>query len=133
MAIDFRGRGVSLAAAMVVVAWGVLLARPAVADDERFCWRSAGDVAVFTISGIPVQVEFVEAGGTSELVDTCVEGEIPHPVCVSRLAPLMQNLTNRHFRDSCRFDFNGDGGIGLDDLGLAITGTLSRMGDSCAE
>ena len=121
-----------MAAATGAVAWGVLLARPALADDERFCWRSAGDVAVLTISGIPVQVEFVEAGGTSELVDTCVEGEIPHPICVSRLAPLMQNLTDRHYLDACRYDFNGDGGSGLDDLGLAITGTISQMGTACA-
>ena len=122
----------NLLAVLMVVIWGVFLPRPGSSDSEKICWRSIGDVAILSISGIPVPVEFVGVGGTSELVDMCVEGEIPHPICISRLAPWVHSMSSHHYRDLCRNDFNGDGTIGLDDLALAISSTLSGLGDACA-
>lgn len=128
-----RGQGALLVAAIVVVAWGVLLARPSLAQ-ETICWRNTPGDHWLTISGIPMHGQEVGRPlGTSVLLDRCVTVEIPRPVCVSKLAPWVHALSERAYREACRFDFDGDGIVGLSDLGIAIAETSDRLGTVCSD
>ena len=101
---------------------------------ETMCWPEDANPGFWmTISGIPV---FAHPSWDSPPLNNfgankCADVDIPHPVCLSQLSPWVIEMQSRLYRDVCCFDMDGDGVIGLDDLGATLNAFNETLGQSC--
>ena len=64
-------------------------------------------------------------------LDRRVEIELPAEMCWDAMTPWLREMRDYWYRESCPWDFDGDRGIGIDDLGLAISEVTGRLGETC--
>ena len=107
-------------------------------SSEEICWRDSAELSPHWISieGIPAYSTPVSLNenhmSRSFVFDRCIEAEIPHVLCMSKLSPLLKNLLDARYREDCRFDMNYDSLITMADLALAIVHIQSNLNTVCS-